>query len=147
VQEGPAEPGDAGNVQGAGPHPSRCPRSTATSAVPAGEEPHLYAASCRLVISPYSMTSIWQPMQVDRLTAAADAVGEMLKYSHQGFLPNIRMLRMGGLAAIELAQTIRIAVCVTPDVELNALLEAADGALLCHAGGTSAGSHAIARER
>jgi len=52
-------------------------------------------------------------VQVDRLVAAADAVGEMLKYSHQGFLANIRMLRMGGLAAIELAQTIRVAVCVS----------------------------------
>ena len=50
-------------------------------------------------------------VQVETLVAAADAVGEMLKYSHQGFLANIRMLRMGGLAAIELAQTIRIAVC------------------------------------
>ena len=44
---------------------------------------------------------------------AADAVGQLLKYSHQGFLANVRMLRMGGLAAIELAQTIRIAVRFT----------------------------------
>lgn len=47
---------------------------------------------------------------MEKLVSAADAVGEMLKYTHQGFLANVRMLRMGGLAAIELAQTIRSAV-------------------------------------
>lgn len=51
-------------------------------------------------------------MQVEKLVSAADAVGEMLKYTHQGFLANVRMLRMGGLAAIELAQTIRDAVSI-----------------------------------
>ena len=49
-------------------------------------------------------------MQVQTLVAAADAVGDKLRYSHQGFLANVRMLRMGGLAAIELAQTISTAV-------------------------------------
>ena len=53
-------------------------------------------------------------MQVEVLLSAADAVGNQLKYSHQGFLANVRMLRMGGLAAIELAQTIRTAVCSHP---------------------------------
>ena len=85
--------------------------------------------------------------QVESLVGAADAVGEMLKYSHQGFLANVRMLRMGGLAAIELAQTIRVAVrhrcwfCLSPE---PSNLRPAPDVLL--AGGTPAGRHAIARE-
>ena len=54
---------------------------------------------------------------MQKLVSAADAVGDLLKYTHQGFLANMRMLRMGGLAAIELAQTIRDAVSNTPPSE------------------------------
>ncbi|KAK9842872.1 hypothetical protein WJX74_003734 [Apatococcus lobatus] len=41
------------------------------------------------------------------LCKAADAIGTRMQYSHQGFLPNVRQQRAGGLAAIELAQTLR----------------------------------------
>lgn len=40
----------------------------------------------------------------------ADAIGDRLRYGHQGFMANKRQLRMGGLAAIELAQMLRSAV-------------------------------------
>ena len=53
-------------------------------------------------------TCMW--VQVEKLVSVADDVGEMMKYTHQGFLTNVRMLRMGGLAAIDLAQTLRSAV-------------------------------------
>lgn len=49
--------------------------------------------------------------QVKQLVEAADAVGAVLVYRHQGFLPNTRQLRMGGLAALEMAQTLRHLVC------------------------------------
>ena len=45
--------------------------------------------------------------QVQQLVDAADAVGAVIVYRHQGFLPNKRQLRMGGLAALEMAQTLR----------------------------------------
>ena len=44
---------------------------------------------------------------VASLCKAADAIGTRMQYSHQGFLPNVRQQRAGGLAAIELAQTLR----------------------------------------
>lgn len=49
--------------------------------------------------------------QVQQLVDAADAVGAVIVYRHQGFLPNKRQLRMGGLAALEMAQTLRRLVC------------------------------------
>lgn len=49
-------------------------------------------------------------LQVAKLVREADAIGERLRYRHQGFLANKRQLRMGGLAAIELAQALRKAV-------------------------------------
>jgi len=42
-----------------------------------------------------------------RLTGPADAVGRLLQYRHQGFMANRRQQRMGGLAALELAQALR----------------------------------------
>lgn len=48
---------------------------------------------------------------VASLCKAADAIGTRMQYSHQGFLPNVRQQRAGGLAAIELAQTLRQLVC------------------------------------
>ena len=42
-----------------------------------------------------------------RLTGPGDAVGALLQYRHQGFMANRRQQRMGGLAAIELAQALR----------------------------------------
>ncbi|KAL4437434.1 hypothetical protein ABPG75_004573 [Micractinium tetrahymenae] len=41
------------------------------------------------------------------LLEAADAVGQLVQYSHQGFLPNRRQQRMAGLAAIEFAQALQ----------------------------------------
>ena len=41
------------------------------------------------------------------MVEAADAIGELLQNRCQGFLPNKRQMRMGGLAAIELAQLLR----------------------------------------
>lgn len=49
-------------------------------------------------------------LQVAKLVREADAIGDRLRYGHQGFLANKRQLRMGGLAAIELAQALRKAV-------------------------------------
>lgn len=46
-------------------------------------------------------------MQVKQLVEGADAIGAVLVNRHQGFLPNKRQLRMGGLAALEMAQTLR----------------------------------------
>ena len=46
-------------------------------------------------------------MQLAKLLKEADAIGDLLRYRHQGFLANKRQLRMGGLAAIELAQMLR----------------------------------------
>ncbi|PSC68513.1 suppressor of RPS4-RLD 1-like isoform X1 [Micractinium conductrix] len=40
------------------------------------------------------------------LLQAADAVGQLVQYSHQGFLPNRRQQRMAGLAALEFAQAL-----------------------------------------
>ncbi|DBA80252.1 hypothetical protein WJX79_002480 [Trebouxia sp. C0005] len=45
--------------------------------------------------------------QVKQLIEGADAIGAVLVNRHQGFLPNKRQLRMGGLAALEMAQTLR----------------------------------------
>lgn len=44
---------------------------------------------------------------LERLTGPGDAVGALLQYHHQGFMANRRQQRMGGLAAIELAQALR----------------------------------------
>jgi len=44
---------------------------------------------------------------VKQLVEGADAIGAVLVNRHQGFLPNKRQLRMGGLAALEMAQTLR----------------------------------------
>ena len=44
---------------------------------------------------------------VAQLVAAADKIGVLLQNHHQGFLPNKRQQRMGGLAALELAQAVR----------------------------------------
>ncbi len=49
-----------------------------------------------------------------QLCKAADAIGTRMQYSHQGFLPNVRQQRAGGLAAIELAQTVRQLVRCLP---------------------------------
>jgi hypothetical protein len=49
-------------------------------------------------------------LQLAKLLEAADAIGDRLRYRHQGFLANKRQLRMGGLAAIELAQMLRTEV-------------------------------------
>ena len=46
-------------------------------------------------------------LQVKQLIEGADAIGAVLVNRHQGFLPNKRQLRMGGLAALEMAQTLR----------------------------------------
>ena len=46
-------------------------------------------------------------LQLAKLLKEADAIGDLLRYRHQGFLANKRQLRMGGLAAIELAQMLR----------------------------------------
>lgn len=40
------------------------------------------------------------------LLEAADALGLLVQYSHQGFLPNKRQQRMAGLAAIEFGQAL-----------------------------------------
>ena len=50
--------------------------------------------------------AIWR-VQVRQLVDGADAIGTVLVYRHQGFLPNKRQLRMGGLATLEMAQTLR----------------------------------------
>ena len=60
--------------------------------------------------------------QVEKLVSTADVVGEKLKYTHQGFLTNVRMLRMGGLAAIDLAQTICNAVRVPSNINAQRLV-------------------------
>jgi hypothetical protein len=44
---------------------------------------------------------------IARLIAAADAIGKLLQYRHQGFLPNRRQQRMAGLAAVEIAQAVK----------------------------------------
>jgi hypothetical protein len=49
-----------------------------------------------------------------RLTGPADAVGRLLQYRHQGFMANRRQQRMGGLAALELAQALRHLVRARP---------------------------------
>lgn len=49
-----------------------------------------------------------------KLTEAADALGVLLQNRHQGFLHNRRQQRMGGLAAIELAQKVRQLVGAGP---------------------------------
>ena len=50
---------------------------------------------------------------VARLAAAADKIGVLLQNHHQGFLPNKRQQRMGGLAALELVQAVRQLVSPT----------------------------------
>ena len=54
---------------------------------------------------------------VARLVAAADTIGALLQNHHQGFLPNKRQQRMGGLAALELAQAVRqlVSTTLTPE--------------------------------
>ncbi|KAK9817859.1 hypothetical protein WJX72_003273 [[Myrmecia] bisecta] len=47
------------------------------------------------------------PAILGPLTAEADRIGALLQNRHSGFLPNKRQQRMGGLAAIELAQAVR----------------------------------------
>jgi len=54
--------------------------------------------------------------QTARLLEAADRMGELLQNRHQGFLPNKRQQRMGGLAAIELAQAVKALVIPPPPV-------------------------------
>ena len=49
-----------------------------------------------------------------KLVEAADALGALLLYRHQGFVSNCRQQRAGGLGAIELAQTLR--ALVSPSV-------------------------------
>ena len=49
------------------------------------------------------------PHDVSTLTSAADAVGSLLQYDHQGFLANARTRRAAGLAVIEVAQALRVA--------------------------------------
>jgi len=51
---------------------------------------------------------------VKQLVEGADAIGAVLVNRHQGFLPNKRQLRMGGLAALEMAQTLRQLVGFLP---------------------------------
>ena len=53
---------------------------------------------------------------MQQLVEAADAIGAVLVYRHQGFLPNKRQLRMGGLAAIEMAQSFRHLVLFLTDM-------------------------------
>lgn len=53
------------------------------------------------------MNDISMIVQVRQLVEGADAIGAVLLNRHQGFLPNKRQLRMGGLAALEMAQTLR----------------------------------------
>lgn len=53
------------------------------------------------------MTDVIMFVQVRQLVEGADAIGAVLVNRHQGFLPNKRQLRMGGLAALEMAQTLR----------------------------------------
>lgn len=52
-----------------------------------------------------------------RLCAFGHSVGKLLQYRHQGFLPNKRQQLSGGLAALELAQTLRnvVGLCMTPE--------------------------------
>ena len=52
-----------------------------------------------------------------RLCAFGYSVGKLLQYRHQGFLPNKRQQLSGGLAALELAQTLRnmVGLCMTYD--------------------------------
>jgi len=50
------------------------------------------------------------PAEVAALVGAADPLGRLIQYRHQGFLPNARQLRAAGLAALELAQTVSRAV-------------------------------------
>ena len=49
------------------------------------------------------------------LVAAADSAGALLQYNTQGFIVNKRQRRMGGLAAIELAQSVQhlVSTCLT----------------------------------
>lgn len=47
------------------------------------------------------------PEETIRLLDAADRMGALLQNRHQGFLRNKRQHRMGGLAAIELAQAVQ----------------------------------------
>jgi hypothetical protein len=56
-------------------------------------------------------------LQLAKLLQAADAIGDRLRYRHQGFLANKRQLRMGGLAAIELAQMLRTEVRRRPSTQ------------------------------
>eukprot|EP00891_Asterochloris_glomerata_P001301 jgi/Astpho2/1301/fgenesh1_pg.00024_%23_11_t len=57
------------------------------------------------------------PQKVARLCAFGHSVGKLLQYRHQGFLPNKRQQLSGGLAALELAQTLRnvVGLCMTPE--------------------------------
>lgn len=41
------------------------------------------------------------------LNRMADALGRLLQYRHQGFLPNRRQQHSAGLAAIEMAQAVQ----------------------------------------
>ena len=57
----------------------------------------------------------WPGLQVARLCAFGHSVGKLLQYRHQGFLPNKRQQLSGGLAALELAQTLRnvVGLCLS----------------------------------
>ena len=44
------------------------------------------------------------------LTQAADTLGQLMVYRQQGFVRNARQQRAGGLAALELAQKLRVLV-------------------------------------
>ena len=52
-----------------------------------------------------------------RLCAFGHSTGKLLQYRHQGFLPNKRQQLSGGLAALELAQTLRdvVGLCISGD--------------------------------
>ena len=62
---------------------------------------------------------------LERLTGPGDAVGALLQYRHQGFMVNRRQQRMGGLAAIELAQALRHLVRAAAALMLPSLAPAA----------------------
>ena len=74
-------------------------------------------------------------MQLAKLLKEADAIGDLLRYRHQGFLANKRQLRMGGLAAIELAQMLRTDVscfsCVSRGQTVPSPLQFPCAATMC----------------
>lgn len=66
-----------------------------------------YIPQPRIPLNPPDPPPRPDPQREATLVAAADAMGALLQYNTQGFIVNQRQRRMGGLAAIELAQNLQ----------------------------------------